>query len=125
VDLDVYLNSALKGNTPAIIPDLKPGQYMVQVKNDSFDQIYTVEVEKGTMTRLYITEETSAPLITRKKAGPISDGTLMGYIEQISILLRSFFAPLICAVPQCMRSEDVPYVEQKRRRKIRNLTIQC
>jgi len=98
VDLDVYLNSALKGNTPAIIPDLKPGQYMVQVKNDSFDQIYSVDVEKGTMTRLYITEETSAPLITRKKAGPISDGTLMGYIEAnipfIAIVLTLL---LICA----------------------------
>ena len=68
------------GNVPAIIADVKPGQYMIRVKNDTFERTYPVDVERGVMTRLLV-EVMKIPVVTKKRAGPVSDRTLIGYIE--------------------------------------------
>jgi len=81
LDLDVYLDSAFMGNVPAIIADVKPGQYMIRVKNDTFERTYPVDVERGVMTRLLVRGDEKITVVTKKRAGPVSDGTLIGYIE--------------------------------------------
>lgn len=80
-DLTVSLDRIDQGKVPAILPDLKPGKYLVLVKNTTFERIYPVEVEPGVMTRLYIQNEKSPPWVVKRKVGPVSDGTLIGYIE--------------------------------------------
>jgi len=109
-DLDVYLDSDYVGNVPAIIADLKPGQYTVRVVNGSFERIYPVDVDRGVMTRVLVTGEKTPPVITRKKAGPISDGTLIGYIEvNIPLILIISLILLTC-------TGIVVYGVRKRRR---------
>ncbi|MCA1916107.1 protein kinase [Methanospirillum hungatei] len=97
LDLDVYLDSAFMGNVPAIIADVKPGQYRIQVKNDTFERTYPVDVERGVMTRLLVKGDEKSPVITKKKAGPVSDGTIIGYIEaNIPLIMIISMILLVC-----------------------------
>ncbi|MDD1723656.1 MAG: PEGA domain-containing protein, partial [Methanospirillum sp.] len=89
-DLTVYVDATDQGRTPAILPDLKPGKYQVLVRNNTFERIYPVEVEPGVMTCIYIKNENIPPWIEKRRVGPISDGTLIGYIEAN--------IPLICII---------------------------
>lgn len=96
-DLDVYLNSVFWGNVPAVVPDLRPGRYTLVVKNDTFEKTSQIDVERGTMTRILITGDDPEPVISRKKAGPISDGTLIGFIEvNIPLIAIILLIILIC-----------------------------
>jgi len=97
LDLDVYLDSVFMGNVPAIIADVKPGQYMIRVGNESFERTYPVDVERGVMTRLLVRGDDPSPVITKKTAGPISDGTLIGYIEaNIPLIVIISLILLVC-----------------------------
>ena len=97
LDLDVYLDSVFMGNAPAIIADVKPGQYMIRVGNESFERTYPVDVERGVMTRLLVRGDDPSPVIIKKKAGPISDGTLIGYIEaNIPLIVIISLILLVC-----------------------------
>lgn len=118
-DLNVYLDSAFKGNVPAIIADLKPGHYIIRVINNSFEQNWPVDVERGVMTRLFITGEKTSPVITKKKAGIISDGTLIGYIEvNIPLIAIISFIFLLC-------TGVVIYVVRKRKRVMEERKIEA
>ncbi len=97
LDLDVYLDSAFMGNVPAIIADVKPGQYMIRVGNSIFERTYPVDVERGVMTRLLVQGDDPSPVITKKKAGLISDGTLIGYIEaNVPLIIIISLILLVC-----------------------------
>ena len=97
LDLDVYLDSVFMGNVPAIIADVKPGQYMIRVGNNTFERTYPVDVERGVMTRLLVQGDDPSPVITKKKAGPISDGTLIGYIEaNVPLIIIISLILLVC-----------------------------
>ncbi|HPP78406.1 protein kinase [Methanospirillum sp.] len=96
-DLDVYLNSGFRGNVPAVVPDLRPGRYTLLVKNDTFEKTVPIDVERGTMTRILITGDDPEPVLSRKKAGPISDGTLIRFIEvNIPLIVIILFIILLC-----------------------------
>jgi len=112
-NLKVLLDSSFQGNVPAIIADVKPGQYEIRVMNNSFEKNYPVDVERGSMTRLFIQGENVPPVITKKKVGPISDGTVIGYIEaNIPLTLIIFLIVVICggigvfAIRKRKRSEE-------------------
>ncbi|WP_181391366.1 protein kinase domain-containing protein [Methanospirillum stamsii] len=96
LDMKVSMGSQTIGNIPAIIADIKPGSYEIRVSNQSFDKTYPADVERGTMTRLFIRGDENPPVIEKKKAGPVSDGTLLGYIEA-NIPLILIILLIICA----------------------------
>lgn len=96
-DMKVYLASMYEGNVPAIIADVKPGNYEMRVSNSTFDRTYPIDVEGGSMTRVLVHGDASPPVITKKDAGPISDGTVLGYIEaNIPLILIILLIILIC-----------------------------
>ena len=118
LDLDVYLDSYYAGNIPAIIADLKPGQYTVRVVNGSFERIYPVDVDRGVMTRVLVTGENTTGY-HQEKAGPISDGTLIGYIEvNIPLILIISLILLTCTgiVVYGVRNAGVSGAKEERRR---------
>lgn len=99
IDLEVFLDGREQGNVPAIIPDLNPGHYSVTVRRGLFEQVHEVEVHRGVMTRLYIRDQSSGPLIEFKKVGVVSDGTLIGYIEaNIPLILIILLILGVCGV---------------------------
>ncbi|NLV25920.1 MAG: protein kinase [Methanomicrobiales archaeon] len=98
LDMKVFLDSFTYGNTPAIIDDLKPGRYEIRVLNNSFEQMFPVDVERGAMTRLFVRGDQNPPVVEIKRAGPVSDGTLFGYIEaNIPLILIIFLILGVCA----------------------------
>lgn len=97
IDLEVFLDARAQGNVPAIIPDIKPGMYSVLVRRGTFEQVHQVEVHQGVMTRLFIRDQSSEPVIEFRKVGAVSDGTLIGYIEaNIPLILIIFLILGVC-----------------------------
>lgn len=80
-DLTVSLGDVPMGVTPCIIPDINPGKYNVLVKNNGSERHIPVTVERGTISRIYISNTSAEPTIEFKKINVVSDGTLFGYIE--------------------------------------------
>jgi PEGA domain. len=83
LDLDVYLDSAFMGKVPAIIADMKPGQYMIQVKNDTFERTFPVDVERGVMTRLFVKGDDKSPVVTKKGSGRYLTEPFLDILKQI------------------------------------------
>jgi len=85
------------GNIPAIIADVKPGRYEIKAMNGTFERFFSVDVDRGTMTRIMVLDQRDPPVITKKKVGPVSDGTLIGYIEaNIPLILIILLIIVVC-----------------------------
>lgn len=89
----VSLGGVGMGSVPCIIPDLLPGSYEVEVEGDVFRRSFPVDVQRGTLSRVYVDNATAEPRIIHTRAGIVSDGTLIGYIETniLLILIISVF----------------------------------
>lgn len=96
-DLKIFQNSVYVGNIPAIIADVKPGRYEIKAMNGTFERFFSVDVDRGTMTRIMVLDQRDPPVITKKKVGPVSDGTLIGYIEaNIPLILIILLIIVVC-----------------------------
>lgn len=80
-ELSVLLKGEPMGYTPCIIPDLKPGSYVVTVRGDGNERTVQVQVERSTMSRVFVGNITQEPTINFKKIDVVSNGTLFEYFK--------------------------------------------
>lgn len=80
-ELSVLLKGQSMGYTPCIIPDLKPGSYDVTVRGDGNERTVQVQVEKSTISRVFVGNITQEPTINFKKIDVVSNGTLFEYFK--------------------------------------------
>ena len=79
--LSVSVNNIPQGLTPSIIPDLKPGEYLVQVAGFGYQKDIPVRIEKGSIVRVFLDNSSSGPRIERKIISPVSDGSILAIMK--------------------------------------------
>ena len=121
-DLTVLLSGKPMGSTPCIIPDLKPGSYQVIVRGEGNERTVQVQVEKSTMSRVFVGNVTQEPTINFKKIDVVSNGTLFEYIEAnvpLIIIVSAFVIGCIVLMVHTVRlrrekeSEDKENLQRK------------
>ncbi len=80
-EFSVLLGDQPMGSTPCIIPDLRPGSYVVTIRSEGYDKTISVSVEKSTISRVFIENITQEPTVNFKKIDVVSNGTLFEYFE--------------------------------------------
>lgn len=105
-EVSVSIGNVRMGKVPCIIPDLSPGRYELVVTGQSLYRKISVQVEKGTLTRVYVGNEASDLKVEMKKVGIVSDGTLFGYMGAnlpLLILLSIFVIGCIVLMIHAVR----------------------
>ncbi|HWQ64359.1 MAG TPA: protein kinase [Methanospirillum sp.] len=121
-ELSVLLKGQPMGYTPCIIPDLKPGSYAVTVRGDGNERTVSVQVEKSTMSRVFVGNITQEPTINFKKIDVVSNGTLFEYVKAnvpLIVIVSAFLLGCIVLMIHTVRlrrereSEDKENLEKK------------
>lgn len=122
IGLAVFMGGANFGNVPCIIPDITPGSYELMIRGEAFERKIPVSVERGSLSRVFIPDRNSEPVIELKKINLVSDGTLTGYIEAnillvilVLVFVLGCIGVMIYGVRQ--RREDEPETSKAGRKK--------